>query len=179
MNDCIDRSSGSRFNESRRSRVRRLPAGYLVTMVLALTGTVLHAEQPIAYSHKIHIDHGLRCLDCHSGADTGARATIPSVAKCMLCHAKIATDNPEVKKVAEYAAARHEIPWQRVYRFDPGALVKFQHAPHIRASVQCSQCHGDMKQATTAQRLIKHTMGTCLTCHRQNHASEDCATCHY
>jgi len=110
---------------------------------------------------------------------TAARATIPSVSKCMLCHAKIATGNPEVKKVADYAAARREIPWERVYGFDPGALVKFQHAPHIRAGFPCAQCHGDMTQAATAQRLVKHNMGTCLSCHRQNHASEDCATCHY
>jgi hypothetical protein len=157
----------------------RVRTTYILMMIVSMAATVLRAEQPIAYSHKIHIEHGLQCLDCHSGADTGARATIPSVSKCMLCHAKIATDNPEVKKVAEFAAARREIPWERVYGFDPGALVKFQHAPHIRAGVQCARCHGDMTQAATAQPLVKHSMGTCLTCHRQNHASEDCTTCHY
>jgi len=152
---------------------------FFLTMIVSMAPTALRAQQPIAYSHKIHIEHGLQCLDCHSGADTGARATIPSVSKCMLCHAKIATGNPEVKKIADYAAARREIPWERVYGFDPGALVKFQHAPHIRAGVQCARCHGDMTQAATAQPLVKHNMGTCLSCHRQNHASEDCATCHY
>lgn len=153
--------------------------GTLLLVMIATGATVLCAEQPIAYSHKIHIEHGLQCLDCHSGADTGARATIPSVSKCMLCHAKIATGNPEVKKVAEFAAARREIPWERVYGFDSAALVKFQHAPHIRAGVQCVRCHGDMTQAATAQPLVKHNMGTCVSCHRENHASEDCATCHY
>jgi Cytochrome c7 and related cytochrome c len=156
-----------------------LQATLLSIAVISLAATALRAEQPIAYSHKIHIEHGLQCLDCHSGADTGARATIPSVSKCMLCHAKIATDKTEVKRVAEFAAARREIPWERVYGFDPGALVNFQHAPHIRAGVQCARCHGDMTQAATAQPLVKHNMGTCLSCHRQNHASEDCATCHY
>ena len=29
------------------------------------------------------------------------------------------------------------------------------------------------------KRFVTHTMGTCLTCHRQNKAPEDCATCHY
>jgi len=148
-------------------------------MVLFLIVRVtLAAEQPIAYSHKVHIDGGMQCLDCHSNADMGSRATIPSVAKCMLCHAQIAKDKPEIKKIAEYAAAKREIPWERVYNFNPGALVEFQHAPHIRAKVQCARCHGDMTQAVVTRRLVKHNMGTCLTCHRQNHAPEDCVACH-
>ena len=53
------------------------------------------------------------------------------------------------------------------------------HAAHIRAKIDCATCHGDMTQATTAERLVKHTMGTCLSCHRQYKASEDCATCHF
>jgi len=137
------------------------------------------AEQPIAYSHKLHIALGLACLDCHSTADTGAAATIPSVQKCMLCHAKIGTEKPEIKKIIAYANNRREIPWQRVYGFSEEAAVKFQHAPHVRAGVSCATCHGDMTQATTAQPLVKHNMGTCLSCHRKNKASEDCITCHY
>ena len=149
-------------------------------LALAASPVVLMAvDQPIAYSHRVHLDQGLACLDCHSTADTSARATIPSVTKCMLCHAKVASDKPEIKKVAAFAAARREIPWNRVYGFEPGALVRFQHAPHVRAKVQCSRCHGDMTQAAAAQPLVKHNMGTCLSCHRQNNASEDCATCHY
>jgi hypothetical protein len=139
----------------------------------------LGAPQPVDYSHKVHSGAGLHCLDCHSGADVSARATLPSVVKCMLCHAKIATNKPEIKKVAAYVTARREIPWERVYGFAPSALVKFRHSPHFQAKIACARCHGDMAQATSAQPLVKHTMGTCLSCHRQNHAPEDCATCHY
>ncbi len=140
---------------------------------------LLRAEQPVAYSHKQHLALGLDCLDCHSTADTRAKATIPSVQKCMLCHAKVATDKPEVKKVAAYFNSKREIPWERVYGFPASALVKFQHAPHMRAKVACSTCHGDMTQAVAAQRVVNHTMGTCLSCHRQNRAPEDCTACHY
>jgi len=144
-------------------------------MLFAMTAP---ARQPVEYSHKKHLALGLDCLDCHSGADVRARAGIPSVAKCMLCHQKLARDNSEVKKVIAYAAQNHEIPWERVYGFSPEALVRFQHAPHYQAHIACSTCHGDMTQATVAQRQVRHTMGSCLNCHRQNHASEDCATCH-
>jgi Cytochrome c7 and related cytochrome c/Class III cytochrome C family len=164
-----------------RVRGRLLRPGAILTPVLLvlLFTTICAASQPIAYSHKKHIAIGLQCLDCHSMADIGPAATIPSVTKCMLCHAKMGTDKPEIKKVAAYAAQGREIPWVRVYGFDPQALVKFNHAPHIRANVQCKTCHGDMTQAETAQKLVNHDMGTCLTCHRQKGASQDCATCHY
>src|ERR1700745_2229426 len=104
MNDCIsccskrpslENSCPPTGGPSYSSYWRTIASVLLV--IIAIPATVLRAEQPIAYSHKIHIEHGLQCLDCHSGADTGARATIPSVSKCMLCHAKIATGNPEVK----------------------------------------------------------------------------------
>jgi hypothetical protein len=137
------------------------------------------SDQPIAYSHKQHIALGLQCLDCHISADNGAAATIPSVHKCMLCHAKIATSKPEIQKLAGYANGKREVPWQRVYGFPPESLVKFQHGPHFRAKIDCATCHGDMTQATTADRLVKHNMGTCVSCHRQKKAPEDCAACHY
>ena len=146
---------------------------------LAVCVSAVAAVQPIAYSHKQHIALGLRCVDCHSGADTGAAATLPSINKCMLCHAKLAAGKPEIKKLAAFAAQKREVPWQRIYGFNPEALVKFPHAPHVRAKIECARCHGDMTQAATAELAVKHTMGTCLTCHRQNRATEDCAACHY
>jgi len=97
----------------------------------------------------------------------------------MLCHAKIAANKPEIQKVAGYSNKNREIPWQRVYGFPPESLVEFKHAPHFRAKIDCAVCHGDMTQATTAERLVKHTMGTCVSCHRQYKAPDDCAACHY
>ena len=135
--------------------------------------------QPIAYSHKQHVALGLQCVDCHISADLAGPATIPSVRQCMLCHAKLGTAKPEVRKLAAYSVAKREIPWQRVYGFPHESMVKFQHAPHARARIGCATCHGDMTQASTAEVLVKHTMGTCLSCHRTYKATEDCAACHY
>jgi hypothetical protein len=57
--------------------------------------------------------------------------------------------------------------------------VKFRHAPHYDAGIHCSTCHGDMTKAGVAELAVTHNMGTCLTCHREKHAPEDCAACHY
>ena len=137
------------------------------------------AAQPVAFPHNTHVKLGLACIDCHITADTRARAGIPSVQKCMLCHAKFATNKPEVKKVIDYANRKIEIPWERVYGFSPNAHVMFQHAPHYRAGVPCSTCHGDLSTATVAQRVVKFNMGTCVSCHRQRNAPQDCTTCHF
>ncbi len=135
--------------------------------------------QPIAYTHKVHLAHGMLCADCHSGVDTGPDATMPGVKVCMTCHQVIATARPEIKKVAGYMARGEDIPWQRVYAYSSSAHVKFNHAPHIRAKVDCSICHGDMRQQTVAVRAVNLTMGYCINCHKQKKVSTDCTTCHY
>jgi len=136
-------------------------------------------QQPVAFPHDKHLKIGLACTDCHTGADTHAAARIPSVSQCMLCHAKVARQKPEVKKVIAYADKKIEIPWQRIYKFDSTAHVKFDHSAHFRAKIACATCHGDLTKETVAVRSVTHTMGTCVRCHRQNHASQDCAVCHY
>jgi hypothetical protein len=146
---------------------------------MALSLVVGRAAQPIAFPHNSHSKLGLGCIDCHGGADTRAIAGIPSVSKCMLCHQKLMRDRPEVKKVIDYSAKGIEIPWERVYSFERSAHVKFRHAPHYAAGIACATCHGDMTKVTVATRTVNHNMGTCLVCHRQKHASQDCAACHY
>jgi cytochrome c7-like protein/class III cytochrome C family protein len=145
----------------------------------ALCAVPALGEQPIPFPHNKHMALGMACLDCHSTADQRAAAGMPSVRKCMLCHEKLATNKPEVQKVRDYAARGVEIPWERVYGFSTAALVRFRHAPHYRANVACAACHGDVARGTVAVLAVKHTMGSCLTCHRQYKATEDCAACHY
>lgn len=137
------------------------------------------AQQPFEFPHDRHIAKGLECLDCHSGADTGAEAGMPSVRKCMLCHKTIATDKAGVKQLLAYASRKREVPWVRIYEFEPGARVQFRHGPHVWAKVECTACHGDVAKMKVALPAVRHTMGTCVTCHRQRNVSIDCAACHY
>lgn len=135
--------------------------------------------QPIEFTHKVHLANKMQCTQCHVGVDTGPDARIPGVRVCMTCHQVIATDRPEIKKVAAYLARGEEIPWQRVYGYSPSAHVKFDHAPHIRTGVDCKNCHGDMTQRTVAIRTVELNMGFCLDCHKQKRASIDCTACHF
>jgi Cytochrome c7 and related cytochrome c len=138
-----------------------------------------HPVQPIAYTHTVHLAKGLQCPFCHVGVDQGPEARIPGVTVCMSCHQVIATDRPEIKKIAAYKARGEEIPWVRVYNYSESAHVRFNHAPHIRAQVDCSTCHSDMTKQTTAERKVDMNMGFCIRCHKEKQVSIDCETCHY
>jgi len=139
------------------------------------------SEQPIEFPHKTHVEKAmLKCTEyCHEPVTKGPRAGLPSVKTCMICHDAIATDRPLIQKVADYNKRGVDIPWQRVYGFTQEAHVRFDHAPHIRAQVDCTNCHGDVAKQTVAQRNVNQTMGFCVDCHRTRQASNDCLTCHF
>ena len=135
--------------------------------------------QPIAFNHRLHLQNDMQCTSCHTGVTEGPDAGIPSVTFCMACHQAVATDNPEIKKLAAYAAKEQDIPWKPVYWFYSSEHVRFWHAPHIRAGVDCQQCHGDVTQQTVAVQSKNLNMNFCITCHKAKGASTDCTTCHY
>ena len=139
-----------------------------------------NAEQPIPFPHAVHIAKGLTCTDyCHESASKGPIAGLPSVKTCMICHDAIATDRPIIQQLADYQKRGVDISWQRVYGYTAEAHVRFNHAPHLRANVNCATCHGNVAQQTVAQRVIDLNMGFCVTCHRAKQASNDCLTCHF
>src|SRR5258707_4135895 len=137
------------------------------------------AAQPIPFPHKTHIAKKAVCADCHESADKGPVAGIPSVRTCMICHSQIATDKPLIKQVTGYSEKGIEIPWQRVYGFTREAHVRFNHAPHIRASVDSATCHGDVANQTVAERSVGHNMGSCVNGTKRKQARKDGRPCRY
>src|SRR5436305_4036188 len=101
------------------------------------------ARQPLPFPHQTHIAKQAMCTDCHETVERGPIAGIPSVKTCMICHSQIATTKPLIKEVTAYSEKGIDIPWQRVYGFSQEAHVRFNHAPHIRAKVECAACHGE------------------------------------
>ena len=59
----------------------------------------------------------------------------------------------------------------------------------IEDGVQCETCHGPVQSMERVRQFTDLSMGWCMTCHRENpavlggapedHASTDCAGCHY
>ena len=141
--------------------------------------------QPLDFPHYRHVEIGkegpeLKCTEtCHEGALKGPVAGLPSANVCMGCHASIATDKPRIQQLTALADKGIDLNWKRVFGYAPQAHVKFNHAPHIRANVECATCHGDIAHQNTAERNVEVHMGVCVTCHREKNAPNECVTCHF
>lgn len=135
--------------------------------------------QPIRYNHAVHIANGLACEDCHVGARTSEKATLPGVDTCLSCHKDPLTKSAEEEKVRAFARASQEIPWVQVTRVP--RHVYFSHRRHVAlAGMKCSECHGLMEVRTEppARPFRPMTMKACIECHQQRKARYDCNDCH-
>lgn len=145
----------------------------------AYVGSRPDPQQPFDFSHQIHVTKGALCTDCHTGVEQGAVAGLPSINTCMICHSQIATDKPLIQQLTAMQTSGLDLSWQRVYAYFPESHVRFNHAPHIRAKVECSTCHGNLAEQTVARRVVNMDMAFCVNCHKTRQASNDCLTCHY
>ena len=80
-------------------------------------------------------------------------------------------------KVLEYWENAEPIPWIRVH--DLPDYVRFAHKPHIRAGVDCADCHGQVEKMHAAVQVESLSMGWCLSCHQERDVTRDCLACHY
>ncbi len=134
-------------------------------------------KQPIVFSHKIHSGtNKIPCLYCHSNAERSRHATVPTVAVCMNCHTVIRTEKPTIQALTQYYQSGKPVPWVRVHRVPD--YVYFSHRWHVAKEIACQQCHGQVQNMDVLQQSATLKMGWCITCHRQNKASQECNTCH-
>lgn len=133
------------------------------------------AAQPVPFDHRLHIKHGMACVDCHPGALEKARAGLPQRERCMLCHRTIAADRPGVRRLAALPEAE-KIPWERVYRV--ADFVFFSHREHASSGVTCDACHGPVETRSVLHQEVSTNMVACMNCHVLREASTECYLCH-
>ena len=174
----------------------------------AVYQTQIPPEQPIQFTHQVHVGLGVPCLYCHPGAWRQASAGLPTQQKCWACHGQLAKykDKPvkewpvALRILEEHVRENKPIEWVPVYQVPD--FVHFNHRPHIAAGVNCENCHGDMSKKTVATVEQTVNMGWCLNCHRARTENDeknnptnnpevaaqlaekrtkliDCGTCHY
>lgn len=162
----------------------------VVLLALAVAGVTLlglrgrlvaraELEQPIAFSHRLHADEKkIPCQYCHAYARRSPVAGVPSVQTCMGCHSLVAVRKPEIRKLAAYWQQQEPIPWVKIHNLPD--FVYFSHKRHVRAGLQCQECHGPVEAMEVVHMadVFPQEMGQCLKCHVQRGAPIDCATCH-
>lgn len=175
----------------------RQPLGLIAVLITVLAVFSLAAygiaqtqkppEQPIQFTHKLHVGLGVQCLYCHPGALRGPSPGLPTQAKCWGCHQQVAKTqtSPKLAVLVDYVKNNKPIQWVPVAQLPD--FVHFVHRPHIAAGLNCENCHGDMTKVEIAQNPQVMNMGWCLNCHRQKAGNDqekltkltDCGTCHY
>jgi c(7)-type cytochrome triheme protein len=158
-----------------------VPVCSLLACALPASGCAedVPVHQPMAMSHKRHMEANMKCISCHPGAETEAWAQFPTVSDCMDCHGKVLGSHPDEPKVRLYAERREEIPWVRVDRLS--GHVYFSHAVHVSlADMKCEACHVDLRGVGEPLTLpdLHLTMASCMSCHRQRKANNQCTACH-
>lgn len=134
-------------------------------------------EQPIPFSHRLHAEKkDISCVICHEGALSSARAGIPPLETCMLCHDRVIIHHPEIEKLRAHYANNTPVQWTKVYEIPD--FVYFNHGVHIFRKIDCAQCHGNVKQMDRIERTHELKMQFCIQCHRENNATTDCFSCH-
>jgi hypothetical protein len=145
-------------------------------------------EQPIKFSHKLHAGQmAIDCQYCHIGVEKGRHAIVPSVNVCMNCHTLARKDRPEIVKLTQYYEEGKPIPWKRIHKVPEYAY--FNHSVHVNKGIDCTSCHGDIKEMEVVNQARGFTMTACLDCHRMPHENlpylkdvkngpENCAACH-
>lgn len=140
--------------------------------------------QPIAFPHNIHAGtNQIDCQYCHYSAERSVDAGIPPVSTCWGCHQVIQGRNSpeEVAKIREYWTAQQPIEWVRIYKVSDHVL--FPHMRHVKAGVDCAECHGQVQEIEIIEEIAPEAenlgMGWCITCHVENEVRRDCTICHY
>lgn len=135
--------------------------------------------QPIEFSHKIHAgDNQIPCKYCHLYVERSRVSGVPNVQRCMGCHKIIKTDSPLIQKLTAYWDNKEPIPWVKVHNLPD--FVRFTHKRHIKAGLQCQECHGDVASMSRITKVSSLKMGWCLSCHERRSVKngKDCWTCH-
>lgn len=161
------------------ARYRRYVGLALIAVAVA-TGRILllprpPVSQPITFNHARHA--ALACVVCHQGSESGAQAGIPSLDLCQKCHATAPSGIGAA--VWKEPAPPDAIRWVQLTRVPDH--VMFSHRRHVAlAGLDCTSCHGELATRTVplGTAPIRLDMAACLSCHRRESASEDCAECH-
>ena len=132
--------------------------------------------QPVPFPHAPHTENQIACAFCHEFSDNWAAAGIPRTELCGSCHSAMPQESPAAQKLMEYVDSEKQIPWVRVFEIPQYAY--FPHKWHVRAGVECEECHKGVGESITTARRIELKMAWCMDCHEESQASVDCVTCH-
>jgi hypothetical protein len=142
-------------------------AAALTALLIGRAAWVYGGAAGPAFSHKMHLDRGTACLDCHQDTltDHGRARVLPQMASCGKCH--------DIKDHCEkcHVDPKTKRPWTPVNRRDI-----FLHSEHQPSLANCQTCHvADLDK----KPYVAGGHRACGACHEENIKGLQCAKCHY
>src|SRR5579883_176556 len=143
-----------------------------------------------AFSHRIHLQTGLACGECHTVAAASTRAQdnlLPSKQVCLQCHKEselpaIPPHRPTL--VNRFSHALH-LQMGNIAPILAKAIDKhvyLQSADGIRARLNtnhpCQACHRGLEESDQPTHDAMPKMADCLVCHSQIDNPFSCEQCH-
>ncbi len=188
-------------------RTRLIAALALATGSAALCGAVvfeggpdevIFGKQliPIYFNHDYHVrgsddakgvtGEGLDCDFCHENvgeSKVAADRDIPDHGSCDTCHEDWIGEEGKPAERRLCAKCHKDLDITSTSTFAmpleiPAPNIKFPHANHVEAGVQCVECHAQVPTKTLATRDDFPTMDQCIRCHVDKGVSIECKTCH-
>lgn len=128
-----------------------------------------------AMPHKVHLDRGLECADCHM-AEGGDDPAIPAREVCDTCHGDPAALSPGA--TAYFAKVTGEDGTTAFPRRWKTRDVDPRHVRHVAAGLACATCHGEPSDAPFAKPRPVTLMARCNACHEERQRPLACNGCH-
>jgi hypothetical protein len=139
------------------------------------------------------------CMTCHRFVTASQKAMLQELLDARKeKRASVPVISPELEKLYDALGLDSKlqrdpnkkpraIEWVKVHHLP--AYACFDHRSHVRAGVECQQCHGSVETMERIQQVSDLSMGWCVNCHRETghtgvngkpvKPSTDCATCHH
>ena len=154
-------------------------AGYLIFNHKSASPT---DDYPVPFSHYVHTSqHKIKCVNCHRGVESDARAGIPNIDYCSMCHSTLINPASKREKII-YNLVKENKPIVWKVHYTVPDYVYFSHRRHVKlGKLDCTACHGDMtkQDSPDLKNFSPIMMPFCFNCHEQKDITTDCGNCHH
>ncbi len=150
-----------------------LSVAFLIWYTAPLHGGAGVPKSNLVFSHSLHAEAGIECLDCHTTIPESKKASdrnIPDHDICGTCH-EDAIENGECATC--HADVEDIVPLPH-----PARKYRFSHKAHLSRGLDCGDCHRQAARETDPVQEKIPGMETCSTCHDGRRAPIDCGLCH-
>ncbi len=164
------------------------------TGLLAVVVCLAAAEFP--FSHRLHLERGASCLDCHPSAKTSretADVNLPQGKECSVCHDGAQASVVDASPLSAWKTGERSFRFNHAFHLQLGNLAPVLAVAldegtylgkvgdlraHLTTGDPCQACHRGLNAADLATSVHLPQMSDCLVCHSEIDNPYSCEKCH-